>query len=114
VPNRYEFTPQHFLDLYESITMEMVHHFTNYPASNAAGFDCSDLQKHLPNFKVFWSQQAEISSKINKILFKCVLSLYLSVFDHKHLYCEPTNSNLRIFIWRIEKISISLHNKWIN
>jgi hypothetical protein len=34
--NRYEFTPQHFTDLYESITTAMVHHFTTYPAANAA------------------------------------------------------------------------------
>ncbi|KAA1098490.1 hypothetical protein PGT21_035818 [Puccinia graminis f. sp. tritici] len=34
--NRYEFVPQHFTDLYESITTAMVHHFTTYPAANAA------------------------------------------------------------------------------
>ncbi|KAA1109108.1 hypothetical protein PGT21_033265 [Puccinia graminis f. sp. tritici] len=37
--NRYDFTPQHFTDLYESITTAMVHHFTTYPAANAAERD---------------------------------------------------------------------------
>ncbi|KAA1111076.1 hypothetical protein PGT21_036234 [Puccinia graminis f. sp. tritici] len=34
--DRYEFTPQHIDDLYESITTAMVNHFTTYPAANAA------------------------------------------------------------------------------
>ncbi|KAA1108562.1 hypothetical protein PGT21_017455 [Puccinia graminis f. sp. tritici] len=37
--NRYDFAPQHFTDLYESITTAMVHHFNTYPAANAAERD---------------------------------------------------------------------------
>ncbi|KAA1064402.1 hypothetical protein PGT21_001599 [Puccinia graminis f. sp. tritici] len=34
--NRYEFTPQHFDDFYQSATTALVHHFTRHPAANAA------------------------------------------------------------------------------
>jgi hypothetical protein len=34
--DRYEFTPQHFDDLYQSTTSALVHHFTRHPAANAS------------------------------------------------------------------------------
>ncbi|KAA1108227.1 hypothetical protein PGT21_004693 [Puccinia graminis f. sp. tritici] len=33
--DRYEFTPQHFTDFYQSATTALVHHFTRHPAANA-------------------------------------------------------------------------------
>ncbi|EFP91922.2 uncharacterized protein PGTG_17949 [Puccinia graminis f. sp. tritici CRL 75-36-700-3] len=33
--DRYEFTPQHFDDFYQSATTALVHHFTRHPAANA-------------------------------------------------------------------------------
>ncbi|KAA1122286.1 hypothetical protein PGTUg99_036202 [Puccinia graminis f. sp. tritici] len=33
--NRYEFTPQHFDNFYQSATSALVHHWTRHPAANA-------------------------------------------------------------------------------